>query len=78
MREDHRLSHPGYQFKDIKVNDEILARETINIDPVIGGYSRTFFDLPVTGKNETGSDVLVNQVGWAGIILGKPDFEFSG
>ena len=28
-------------------------------------------------KNKYGKDVLVNQVGWAGIVLGRLDFEFS-
>jgi len=34
-------------------------------------------DAPVVAKNKNGSDVLINQVGWAGIILGMMDFEFS-
>jgi 5'-nucleotidase len=27
--------------------------------------------------NTVGSEVLVNQVGWAGIVLGRVDFHFS-
>lgn len=72
------LSHLGYQYKDNKVSDEVLARETENIDLIIGGHTHTFFEAPVTYKNKAGSDVLVNQVGWAGIVLGRLDFEFSG
>ena len=74
------LSHLGYQYKNNnnKVCDEILAKETENIDLIIGGHTHTFFDAPVSYKNKAGSDVLVNQVGWAGIILGRLDFEFSG
>ncbi len=72
------LSHLGYQYKDNKVSDEVLAKETENIDLIIGGHTHTFFEAPVTYKNKAGSDVLVNQVGWAGIILGRLDFEFSG
>ncbi len=72
------LSHLGYQYKSNKVSDEVLARETENIDLIIGGHTHTFLDEPVVLKNKSGSDVLVNQVGWAGIILGRLDFEFTG
>lgn len=73
------LSHLGYKYKEDenKVCDLILARETENIDLIIGGHTHTFLDAPVVVKNKIGSDVLINQVGWAGIILGRLDFEFS-
>lgn len=72
------LSHLGYKYKDNKVSDEILARESENIDLIIGGHTHTFMDEPAVFKNKNGSDVLVNQVGWAGINLGRLDFEFQG
>lgn len=73
------LSHLGYRYKpdEQKISDEILARETENIDLIIGGHTHTFLDEPALLKNKSGNDVLVNQVGWAGIILGRLDFEFS-
>jgi 5'-nucleotidase len=72
------LSHLGYQSKESdKVCDEVLAKETENIDLIIGGHSHTFFDNPVSYKNKKGDDVIVNQVGFAGIILGRLDFEFT-
>lgn len=72
------LSHLGYQYKDNKVSDEVMAKETENIDLIIGGHSHTFLDAPVVYKNKKGDDVLVNQVGWAGIVLGRLDYEFAG
>ncbi len=73
------LSHLGYQYKeDInRISDLILAKETEHIDLIIGGHTHTFLSEPVLVKNKTGSDVLVNQVGWAGIQLGRMDYEFS-
>ncbi len=72
------LSHLGYQYKEgNKVSDEIMAKETENIDLIIGGHTHTFLDNPVEYKNKKGDDVIVNQVGFAGIILGRLDFEFS-
>lgn len=71
------LSHLGYQYKDNKVSDEVLAKESANIDLIIGGHTHTFLDTPVEYKNKKGDSVIVNQVGFAGIILGRLDFEFS-
>jgi 5'-nucleotidase len=72
------LSHLGYQYKEgNKVSDEILAKESENIDLIIGGHTHTFLDKPVIYKNKNGNDIIVNQVGWAGINLGRLDFEFS-
>ena len=71
------LSHLGYQYRDNKISDEKLAKESENIDLIIGGHTHTFLDAPVSFKNKKGNDVIVNQVGFAGIILGRIDFEFS-
>jgi len=72
------LSHLGFQYKGMtKISDETLAPLTENIDLIIGGHTHTFFEKPVVYKNKKGDDVIVNQVGWAGIILGRLDFEFS-
>ncbi len=73
------LSHLGYKYKDDsnRMCDIILAKESENVDLIIGGHTHTFLDAPVTEKNKIGSDVLINQVGWAGIVLGRLDFEFS-
>ena len=72
------LSHLGYKYRDNKVSDIVLAGETENIDLIIGGHTHTFMDAPELYKNKIGSDVLVNQVGWAGIQLGRLDFDLAG
>ncbi|HRX92658.1 MAG TPA: metallophosphoesterase [Chitinophagaceae bacterium] len=71
------LSHLGYKYSDDKVSDEILAKESEYIDLIIGGHTHTFLNAPVKVKNKKGNDVIINQVGWAGIILGRMDFEFT-
>ena len=71
------LSHLGNQYSTKKVSDEVLAKESEHIDLIIGGHTHTFLDNPVVYKNKKGDDVVVNQVGFAGIILGRLDFEFS-
>lgn len=72
------LSHLGDKYEDDKVSDEILARETYDIDLIIGGHTHRFFPEPRKYRNRKGGDTLVNQVGWAGIQLGRLDYSFSG
>jgi len=72
------LSHLGYKYSDNKVSDIVLAKETEHIDLIIGGHTHTFMDAPEVYTNKIGNDVLINQVGWAGIMLGRLDFDFAG
>jgi len=71
------LSHLGNRYRDSKVSDEKLAKDSENIDLIIGGHTHTFLEAPIVYKNKKGEDVIVNQVGWGGINLGRLDFEFS-
>ena len=68
------LSHLGYEYKSNTVSDIILAKETTNIDLIIGGHTHTFLTKPTEIKNNVKKRVLINQVGWAGINLGRIDF----
>jgi 5'-nucleotidase len=70
------LSHLGYKYDDNKISDVLLAQQTTNIDIVIGGHTHTFMKTPEVYKNKQGFDVIVNQVGFAGIQLGRLDLEF--
>ena len=71
------LSHLGNTYSGNKVSDKQLATDSENIDLIIGGHTHTFLPAPNVYKNKKGNDVLVNQVGWAGINLGRLDFNFS-
>ncbi|HJS55917.1 MAG TPA: hypothetical protein VJ765_15305, partial [Chitinophagaceae bacterium] len=71
------LSHLGYQYAGNKVSDIRLANNSENIDLIIGGHTHTFMNEPAVYKNRKGYDVIINQVGWAGINLGRLDFNFS-
>ena len=44
---------------------------------VLGGHTHTFLHEPVHYKNTEGKDVMVAQVGWAGIRLGRIDYYFN-
>lgn len=71
------LSHLGYRYADDKISDVKLAEQTNNIDLIIGGHTHTFLDNATEVMNNKGEVVLVNQVGWAGIRLGKVNFYFD-
>ena len=73
------LSHIGYDYKDNprKISDKILASQTDGIDLILGGHTHTFLREPQTFVNKSGKNVMVNQVGWAGLLLGKINFYFD-
>ena len=68
------LSHLGYEYNSGKVSDMALAKATKDIDLIIGGHTHTFLPKPTVTQNAEGKNVLVNQVGWAGVNLGRIDF----
>jgi 5'-nucleotidase len=71
------ISHLGYKYENKKVSDVILAKQSKNIDIILGAHTHTFLDTPVPYKNSDGKEVLVAQVGWAGIRLGRVDYIFE-
>lgn len=71
------LSHLGYKYNEDKVSDRVLAQNTSNIDLIIGGHTHTFMKEPERLANKDGKAVLINQVGWAGIVLGRLDVYFE-
>ena len=71
------LSHLGYQYSSDEISDKILAKNTKNIDLIIGGHTHTFLDAAVSLKNEENKIVLINQAGWSALKLGRVDFFFS-
>ncbi len=72
------ISHLGDKYADNKVSDEVLAKESAQIDLILGGHTHRFFDAPRVYQNISGETVIVNQVGWAGLRLGRLDYTFSG
>jgi 5'-nucleotidase len=71
------LSHLGYEYADDKISDRRLARETKNIHLILGGHTHTFLEKPTEEKNLDGQTVLINQVGWGGLQVGRLDFEIA-
>lgn len=71
------LSHIGYSYEHDKVSDVRLAAATSGIDLILGGHTHTFLPRPVVVKNINDQEVLINQVGFAGINLGRIDFYFE-
>jgi len=71
------LSHLGYEYKDDRPSDRLMAKKTRNIHLILGGHSHTFLEKPVLESNLDGVPVLINQTGWAGINLGRIDIDFD-
>lgn len=72
------LSHLGYDYREKElISDKVLAAKTEGIDLILGGHTHTFLPEPQNFTNKAGKNVLVNQVGWAGLLLGRIDFYFD-
>ena len=71
------LSHLGYKYRNGKVSDTTIAKNTFNTDLIIGGHSHIFMKEPDILPNKSGNRVLINQVGWGGIMLGRIDLIFE-
>jgi 5'-nucleotidase len=71
------LSHLGFKYEGPTVSDNVLAAKTRNIDLIIGGHTHTFLNEPVVVNNINGQPVWINQVGFAGINLGRIDLTFD-
>lgn len=83
LKQDHHcdlvicLSHLGYKYLNAQVSDHVLASNTRNIDLIIGGHTHTFMNTPEDVKNLDGGITTINQVGFAGINLGRIDYYFE-
>ena len=71
------LSHLGYEYTDEQVSDLKLAANIRNVDIILGGHTHTFLDKPTIIKDLDDNDVYINQVGFAGIRLGRLDILFN-
>ncbi|MCB0516182.1 MAG: metallophosphatase [Chitinophagales bacterium] len=71
------LSHLGFEYDTDKTSDKLLAAASSHIDIILGGHTHTFLEKAYVAKNKEGKPTLINQVGWAGIWLGKLDISFE-
>lgn len=72
------LSHLGYDYGgEGKISDTLLAKKTSGIDLILGGHTHTFLKEPVKVRSKVNQEVLINQVGFAGLLLGRMDITFD-
>tara|TARA_B100001057_G_scaffold119156_1_gene117820 strand:+ start:371 stop:1282 length:912 start_codon:yes stop_codon:yes gene_type:complete len=71
------LSHLGLMYNSDKVSDLVIAQKSKHIDLIIGGHTHSFLEKPILETNLDGKKVIINQVGWGGINIGKIDFIFK-
>lgn len=64
------LSHNGYE------TDIDIARNSTNIDIIIGGHSHTLLENKTT-PNANNQPVIIAQMGKSGLFMGKIDLEFE-
>ena len=67
------LSHLGLYFSEEKVGDISLAKQSRNIDIILGGHTHTFLRFPEKIKNIDEKEVIISQMGGNGIYVGRMD-----
>jgi len=83
LKQEHKcdlvicLSHLGYRYRDNTVSDVLLAENSRHIDVIIGGHTHTFMKTAESYQNLDQEEVIINQVGFAGILMGRLDFYFE-
>lgn len=68
------LSHLGYKYKNNLVSDVSMVKNLKNVDIILGGHTHTFLDKAEIHTDAEGKPVFINQVGWAGLKLGRIDY----
>lgn len=72
------LSHLGLRPSPLnRASDQVLVKETSNIDVVLGGHSHTFMDEPEFVENKVGIKVPISQMGKNGVFVGKIAVSFD-
>ena len=72
------LSHLGFYYPERdRISDLILAKKSKNIHIIIGGHTHTFLERPIVQRNSNNELVIINQVGWAGLKLGRIDVDID-
>ena len=67
------LSHLGYYPAEDQWGDITLAKNSRNIDIILGGHSHTFLQQPDRQTNLDGKEVIIHQTGAYGINIGRLD-----
>ena len=70
------VSHLGSDSTELTVNDFTIARNTTDIDVIIGGHSHSMLEN-VTTANAAGRKIMIAQMAKSGLYLGRIDLEFS-
>lgn len=72
------LSHLGYSAQNPKAASDInLAKNTRNVDIIVGGHSHTFLKSEKIYQNLDGKDVIILQAGAQGEYVGRLDLKFE-
>ena len=72
------LSHLGYAQPGDQPDDQKLVTSSTHIDMVVSGHNRFLLTGPVISRNRLKREVIINQAGFNGLMMGKTVFGFAG
>ncbi len=67
------LSHLGFSYQDNQISDVTLAKQSKNIDVILGGHTHTTLQNAVVLSNSDGQEIIIGQAGYSGVNLGRID-----
>ena len=71
------LSHLGLESSTYNIGDYDLAKESKNIQLILGGHSHTLLKKPIITTNSDGEKVIITQNGAYGVQLSVIDLDFN-
>lgn len=71
------LSHLGYYEEEEDLGDITLAKNSHFIDLILGGHTHTFLENPENILNLEGKKVVISQMGYRGIYVGRMDVKMK-
>ncbi len=71
------LSHLGLEYETDLVSDMVIANNVDGIDLIIGGHTHTLLEEPRIIEKFGKEPTIISQVGHAGVVLGRLNFEFD-
>jgi hypothetical protein len=73
------MVNSGYQYKNNKISVQVFVHESGIPEKIIKTIPIFFFGVgQLNFFKKSGTDVPVNQAGWASVIRGSMNFEFFG
>jgi 5'-nucleotidase len=71
------LSHLGYVQEGNRPDNQKLAKQSENIDMIVGGHNNNLFNNTLVLSNKLKHEIIVAQTAWDGLMMGRTIINFD-